>query len=65
MSNIKVLEEILEELYYLDSTVKDKYVKCAVQANIIRFKKHLDEEHKRNALDIVEYKIKHLTEKLK
>lgn len=65
MSNIKVLEEILEELHYLDGSVKDKYVKCAVQANIIRFTKHLDEEHKKNALDIVEYKIKHLTEKLK
>lgn len=65
MSNIKVLEEILEELYQLDGTVQDKYVKCAVQANIIRFKKQLEDEHKKNALDIVEYKLKHLTEKLK
>lgn len=64
MNNIKVLEEILEQLYYLDGTVKDKYLKCAVAANIIKYKKQLEDIHNKNALGIVEYKIRHLTSKL-
>lgn len=65
MSNIKTLEEILSKLRQLDRAVKDTYVKCAVQANIIKYQKQLEEEHKKNALDIVAYKLRHLTEKLK
>lgn len=64
MGNIKILEEILEQLYYLDGTVKDKYIKCAVGANIIKYKKQLEDIRSKNALDIIEYKLKHLTDKL-
>lgn len=64
MSNIKVLEEILEELYQLDGTVQDKYVKCAVQANLIKYKRELELEYQRNALAVIEHKLKKLTDKL-
>lgn len=64
VSNIKILEEILEQLYYLDGTVKDKYIKCAIGANIIKYKKQLEDIHSKNAMNVIEYKLKHLTDKL-
>jgi hypothetical protein len=65
MSNITVLEEIVEELEYLAGSVKDPLVKAAAQAKLIKYKKDLVDELQRNALDVIDYKIKHLTKKLK
>lgn len=65
MNNMIVLEEILKELHELEWRVTDKYIKCAVQANLIRYKRDLEKEREKNALRVVEHKIKHLTSKLK
>jgi hypothetical protein len=65
VGNIKIMEEILEELRMLDSKVTDMYVKCAVQAYITKYQNEINQLHKQNALSIVEHKIAHLVRKLK
>lgn len=65
MNNIKVLEEIVELLECYANDVQDKYVKCAFQANLIKYKKELETEYNKNALAVVEHKIAHLVRKLK
>ena len=65
MNNIKVLEEIVELLECYANDVRDEYVKCAFQANLIKYKKELETEYNKNALAVVEHKIAHLVRKLK
>lgn len=65
MSNITVLEEIVSLLECYANDVRDKYVKCALQANLIKYRKELDAEYSKNALAVVEHKIAHLVRKLK
>lgn len=65
MSNITVLEEIVDLLECYANDVKDKYVKCAFQANLIKYRKELETEYNKNALAVVEHKIAHLVRKLK
>jgi hypothetical protein len=65
MSNMTVLEQIIDTLAELDSVAKDKYIKCAISANLIKYKKELETECRKNALAVVEHKIVHLVKKLK
>lgn len=65
MSNISVLEEIVATLESYIDDVKDKYVKCAFQATLIKYKKELETEYNKNALAVVEHKIAHLVKRLK
>lgn len=65
MSNIKTLEEIVSLLECYANDVRDKYVKCALQANLIKYRKELDAEYSKNALAVVEHKIAHLVRRLK
>lgn len=65
MTNIKVLEEIVKLLERYANDVQDKYVKCAFQAKLIKYKMELDNEYSKNALAVVEHKIEHLVRKLK
>lgn len=64
MSNISVLEEIVELLECYVNDVQDKYVKCAFAANLVKYKKELENEYNKNALAVVEHKIAHLVKKL-
>lgn len=64
MSNISVLEQIITELERLQTAGKDQYFLAAVSANLIKYKKQLQDELSKNALEVVEYKIRHLTSNL-
>lgn len=65
MSNINVLEQILEELIDLDAVARDKHIKCAISASIIKYTKQIEDEKQKNALRVIEHKISHLVRKLK
>lgn len=65
MSNIAVLEQIVELIEAYLNEVKDKYVRCAFQATLIKYRKELEDAYHKNALDVVEHKIAHLVKKLK
>lgn len=65
MSNINVLNQIIDELEDLLIGTNDKYLVCAIQANLIKYGQMLEKEKQQNAIDVIEYKIRHLTGKLK
>jgi len=65
MSNIVVLEQIVELIEAYLNEVKDKYVRCAFQATLIKYRKELEDAYHKNALDVVEHKLAHLVKKLK
>lgn len=65
MSNISVLQEIVELCEEYANDVKDKYVKSAFHANLIKYRKELEDELHKNALAVVEHKLAHLVRKLK
>lgn len=64
VNNIWVLENIIEELMVLEDVVEDRYMKSAVQANLIKYRNELETERAKNAMAVVAHKIKHLTNKL-
>lgn len=64
MTNLKVLEEILERLIDLDHSAKDRHVKCAIADNMVKYARRLEEEKEKNAARVVEHQIADLTERL-
>ena len=64
MNNISVIEDIIEELKVIGNKARDPYIIAATQALTIKYKKELQDERNRNALEIVEYKIAHLVKQL-
>lgn len=64
MNNIQTLARIIDTLKELESNVTDTYVKAATQTLLIKYKLDYNSAMEQNALDVVRYKIKHLTDKL-